>query len=330
MALGSAALPLTEGARGDAVTDVQGRLLALGFGPIGDSPGTFGRSTRAAIEAFQRHRGLRVDGVCGLQTWHTLVEAGYRLGDRLLYRRTPMLRGDDVAELQLRLCGIGFDTGRVDGIFGDLTARALREFQENAALPTDGIMGPDTLRELRRVAPVHAPVHLVSTVRARELLRQAPPTLSGRHVAIGEPGGLSAPVAALRRRLASLGATVTILQHPVDSIQAQQANAAGADVYFSLRLEPERSGCTSAFYSGYRDESVGGRLLAEAVQRMVPPALGVPDLGVHGMSLTVLRETRMPAVAVDIGPVTVAVEHGASLADALAAALAAWACGPWE
>lgn len=331
MADRGAALPLREGDGGEAVTDVQDRLLALGFGPISDAAGEFGMATRAALEAFQRHRGLRVDGVCGVHTWQTLVEAGHRLGDRFLYRRTPMLRGDDVAELQQRLCALGFDTGRVDGIFGDATAKALRDFQENSALPIDGILGTETLRELRRVAARGAaPLHLVSTVRARELLRQSPPTLSGRHVAIGEPGGLAAPVAALRRRLVAHGATVTTLHHPDDSAQARQANSVGADAYVALRLEPDRPGTLAAFYSSYRDESVGGRLLAEAIQRAVPGALGVPDLGVHGMSLTVLRETRMPAVTVEVGPAAVVVEQGPTLALALAAALATWACGPWE
>ena len=89
----------------------------------------------AAVEAFQHRRGLRVDGVCGAQTWWALVEAGFRLGDRFLYHRQPMMRGDDVAELQRRLSALGFDTGRVDGIFGDLTSRALAEFQRNLGLP---------------------------------------------------------------------------------------------------------------------------------------------------------------------------------------------------
>jgi N-acetylmuramoyl-L-alanine amidase len=325
-----AALSLREGDSGQVVADVQDRLLALGFGPMGDPPGEFGLATRAALEAFQRRRGLRVDGVCGTQTWQTLVEAGYRLGDRFLYRRTPMLRGDDVAEVQQRLCALGFDTGRVDGIFGDATAKALREFQENSALPVDGILGGETLRELRRVAARGvAPLHLVSTVRARELLRQAPPTLSGRHVAIGEPGGLAAPVAALRRRLVAHGASVTTLHHPDGSAQAQQANGAGADVYLALRLEPVRPGSLAAYYSNYRDESIGGRLLAEAIQRAIPAALGLPDLGAHGMSLAVLRETRMPAVILEVGPATVVVEHGPALAETLAAALIGWVSGPW-
>lgn len=329
--MGGAALPLSEGADGDAVLDVQQRLLALGFSTLPDAPSHFGVATRAALEAFQRRRGLRVDGICGTHTWHVLVEAGYTIGERFLYRRTPMLRGDDVAELQQRLSALGFDTGRVDGIFGDSTAAALREFQENAALAVDGILGPDTLRELRRVeARVPGPARLVSTVRSLEQLRRQPPTLSGRHVAVGEPGGLAAPVAALQRRLRAAGATVSTLHHPDGSAQAHEANAVGADVYLALRLEPDRAGVLSAFYSGYRDESVGGRLLADVIQRVVPPAVGVPDLGAHGMSLPVLRETQMPAVSVEVGPATVVVEYGPALAEALATALMQWTYGPWE
>jgi N-acetylmuramoyl-L-alanine amidase len=324
-------LPLREGDEGGAVRDVQQRLLDLDLGPISDLPGRFGRATRAAIEAFQRRRGLRVDGVCGPHTWQTLVEAGYRLGDRPLYRRAPSLRGDDVAELQQRLCALGFDTGRVDGILGDATVNALREFQQNAALPVDGIFGPETLRELRRVeGRDRARQHLVSTVRARELLRQAPRTLAGRHVAVGEAGGMGAPVAALSRRLAANGARVTTLHHPDDAVQAAQANGACVDVYLALRLEAGRPGCLTAYYSGYRDESVGGRLLAEAVQRRVPRALAVPDLGARGMSLALLRESRMPTVAVEVGPAAVAVERASAMADALAGALVDWATEPWD
>ena len=189
------------GDRGEAVSDVQHRLSAILPGAPVDADGIFGPATRAALEAFQRLRGLRVDGVCGPQTWNTLVEAGFRLGDRFLYRRTPMLRGDDVAELQQRLCTLGFDTDRVDGIFGDVTVRALGEFQRNAGLPVDGIVGGATLRELLRLENRHQIRDLVSSVRERAALRDAPPTLRGRHVAVGESGGLGTVTGALRRRL---------------------------------------------------------------------------------------------------------------------------------
>lgn len=323
-------LPLREGAAGAGVAELQRRLREIGFDTSADPEGVFGNATRVAVEGFQHLRGLKVDGVCGNQTWDTLVEAGFSLGDRFLYRRTPMLRGDDVAELQQRLGALGFDPGRVDGIFGDSTSFALGEFQRNAGLPVDGILGAATLSELSRVRARHQQSELVSAVRDRERLRRAPPTLTGRHIAVGEEGGLGSTVAALRRRLLAAGARVTTLHHPDDSAQAQEANATGADVYLALRLDPDRPGCTAAYYSGYRFESTGGRRLAELVQQTVPPVLAVPDLGARGMSVPLLRETKMPAVIVETGPAAVVVERAASLADALASALASWVVIAWE
>jgi N-acetylmuramoyl-L-alanine amidase len=315
---------------GEAVADIQRRLEALGFSTAGDPPGTFGRTTQLALEAFQHRRGLRVDGVCGRQSWNTLVEAGFTLGDRLLYRRTPMLRGDDVAELQQRLGSLGFDTGRVDGIFGDLTTSALREFQGNAGLPADGIVGTTTVHELWRVQARHDHSSLVSTVRDLERLRRGPPTLAGQHLAVGESGGLATTVGALGRRLVAAGAQVSTLHHPDDSTQAQEANVAGVAVYMGLRLAPQRPGCQTSYYAGYHYESAGGRRLAELVQEVVPAAIGVADLGALGMSVPVLRETKMPAVIVELGPAHVVVEQGRALVAALARALGSWAGSTWE
>jgi N-acetylmuramoyl-L-alanine amidase len=312
------------------VADVQRRLEALGFSTAGDESGSFGRPTQLALEAFQHRRGLRVDGICGRQSWNTLVEAGFKLGDRLLYRRTPMLRGDDVAELQQRLGSLGFDPGRVDGIFGALTSSALLEFQRNAGLPTDGIAGPTTMNELWRVQARHEDPGLVSTVRDRERLRQGPPTLAGQHLAVGESGGLATTVGALGRRLVAAGARVSTLHHPDDSTQAVEANTARVAVYMGLRLAPERPGCQTWYYAGYRYESPGGRRLAEVIQEVVPASLGLPDLGALGMSVPVLRETKMPAVVVELGPAQVVVEQGRALVAALARALGTWAGSTWE
>jgi N-acetylmuramoyl-L-alanine amidase len=217
------------------VADLQRRLDYGGFAVAPDDSAFYGPGTRAAVEAFQHRRGLRVDGVCGPQTWGALVEAGFRIGDRFLYLRRPMLRGDDVADLQYKLSALGFDSGRVDGILGEQTAGAIREFQRNAGLPVDGILGGATMRELKRVMPREAGQELVSTVRDKERLRRAPTTLQGRTVAIGEEGGLDAVVAAVRRRLAAEGASVVPLLHPTGSVQAASANTAGAEAYVGAR-----------------------------------------------------------------------------------------------
>ena len=315
------------------MADVQHRLERLGISKGIDPLGVFGPGTRAAVEAFQHRRGLRVDGLCGPDTWSALVEAGCQLGDRFLYRRSPMLRGDDVAELQQRLSALGFDTGRVDGIFGDQTATALGDFQGNVGLPVDNIAGADTVRELLRFGTRHdESSELVTAVRDRELLRQGPPTLAGRTMAVGEEGGLSAAIAALRRLLVAHGSSVHPLHHPDPSVLAAEANEVNAEVYLGLRVLPGDGppSCTTAFYAGYRYSSPGGRHLAELIQREVCDSLGLADRGTHGMSVPVLRETRMPAVLCEISPAAVYVEQASVLARALVVALAEWVSTTWD
>lgn len=276
------------------------------------------------MEAFQRQRGLRIDGIVGRHTWSTLVEAGLSLGDRLLYRTHPMLRGDDVADLQSRLCSLGFDTGRVDGIFGDATARAVAEFQRNVQLPVDAVAGRLTVDELSRVTARHQTLSLVTPVREAERRRLEPPTLRGRHVGVGESGGLGAVAGALTRRLAQAGARVTLLGHPDESAQAAEANAAGVEVFVGLRLSPATQGCKIAYWAGYATESSRGRELAVELARTTPVAIG-GGATVAGMGVAVLRETQMPAVVIEVGPLEVVVERSGPLADALADAVAAWA-----
>ena len=307
--------------------DLQQRLTALGHRTAPDEPTVYGPRTEAAVRAFQAARGLRQDGVCGPQTWAALVEAGYRLGDRHLYRRARMLRGDDVAELQRRLGALGFDAGRVDGIFGERTERALGDFQRNAGLTVDRICGPATVRALVQLGSrgLEEPV---AGVRERDDLRRRPPTLHGRKVVVTESGGLGALARALERVLTADGSLVTVVQHPDGSEQAAAANAVGAEAILALALEPDSEGCAAAYYGAHGWESPGGRRLAEMVQAIVPTAIGVKDGGVHPMSLPVLRESRMPAVLCELGPPSVVVERGAELAAALGDALSAWTTSP--
>ena len=300
----------------------------------GDESGRFGPATEAAVRAFQERRGLRTDGICGEQTWAALVEAGHRLGERLLYHRHPMLRGDDVAELQRRLSALGFDTGRVDGILGPTTVSALLDFQRNAGLTVDGIGGPATLAALARLGrrdsddgTVPVPV---SRVRERETLRSAPRTLVDRQIALGHEGGLDALVAAASRAVSDLGARAVPLHLPDGASQAQSANLLGVDVYLGFALAPEVELCSTAYWRSPRhgEESEGGRRLAEALQELLPAALGVPDDGCRGMALPVLRETRMPAVVCQLGPAALVVERAGAVATGVATALERWASSP--
>ena len=59
----------------------------------------------------------------------------------------PLLRGDDIRQLQQKLRERGYDID-VDGYFGDQTRQVVGDFQKANNLEADGIVGPDTWNEV--------------------------------------------------------------------------------------------------------------------------------------------------------------------------------------
>jgi N-acetylmuramoyl-L-alanine amidase len=284
---------LRPGSRGEAVRDLQVRLGTLGHEISRVEAGSFGDQTERAVRAFQESRGLRVDGICGPQTWAAVVESGWRLGDRLLYRTRPMLRGDDVTELQRRLNGLGFDAGREDGILGDDTTRALVEFQRNMDLPTDGICGASTISVLDRVGTLAE--GSVASVRERELLRRGPHRLSGRRVFLAAAPGFETLARSVVRELNELGAGAALdATGATDPILAAEANRYTAHLFLAFRAG-DAPGCRCSYYESGRFRSEAGFAVADAVSRELAPILGGEPC-VAGRTYAVLRETRMAAV----------------------------------
>jgi N-acetylmuramoyl-L-alanine amidase len=271
--------------------------------------------------AFQASRNLRTDGICGPQTWQALFEAAYTLGDRLLYLRRPPFRGDDVADLQRSLSMLGFDPGRIDGIFGDQTGAALEEFQRNVGLPRDGIVGADTVRELRRLrTPGHNPDHTVTALKELERFRvRATEPTATLLVAIASTGARDALADLLSLHLVRHGARPLLLDGPNDSHQAQLANRSGSDLLLALRPEPQVDGARILFYSGYRYESPVGRALAQRLAGLLEKTAKPPSaVETQGLALPLLRETTMPALIVEIGPPPQVAELAALAAPLLA------------
>ncbi|GAB6151469.1 hypothetical protein JCM17380_02190 [Desulfosporosinus burensis] len=56
--------------------------------------------------------------------------------------------GADVVELQTKLNDVGFNVGKVDGIFGSKTKQGVINFQQAHSLVGDGIVGPLTVKSL--------------------------------------------------------------------------------------------------------------------------------------------------------------------------------------
>lgn len=115
---------LRQGQRSDAVRSAQYLLAAKGL-PVSKT-GYFGSQTTTQVRAFQKSRGLRVDGIVGRDTWaalHPTLSRG--------------ARGDAVRALQLELNASGARI-YVDGVYGSRTEAAVKTFQKAKKLPVTG------------------------------------------------------------------------------------------------------------------------------------------------------------------------------------------------
>ena len=299
--------------------DLQRRLGSAGLPPNGDAPGDFGASTRESVTSFQRLRGLHTSGACDEHTWMALVEAGWRLGDRLLVLAAPQLRGDDIAQLQDALNQVGFDCGRPDGILGPATVRALEDFQRNGGLATDGICGPRTIRMLELLRRQTGSGPGVASVRESLTTRESLRTL---RIVVGQFGGLSSITRSVTRALRTGGATVMSTDEYEAAAQAAAANRFGAHVYVGFEARSDGRSLIS-YFAVPTFESIGGRGLATQVAAgWRTSLLGTPE--VRGMRLPVLRETRMPAVLCSLGPVRAAVDATDAVTETIVDAVTAW------
>ena len=305
-----------HGDLGPEVADIQDRLVALGA-TIEDAEraGTFGPSTEYAVRWFQGERNLRVDGLVGGDTWEQLVEAGWRIGDRTLYLRSPMFRGDDVRDLQHKLNALGFDVGKEDGLYGPRTDAALRQFQRNVGDDPDGIVGPHTLSVLRRMRPLGASRALV---REREELSVPRGPIQGQVIVVdvGE-GELGADVPrraaqVLAAELRSAGAEPVVIpsngESPAPSERARAANDAGAAACVTVELAPHDAGPggpVCSYFGSRTTHSPSGLVLAQLILEELEAELDLTGR-IQPLTIAQLRETQMPAVQVEplttIGP----------------------------
>ena len=229
-----------------------------------------------------------------------------------------MMRGDDVRELQRRLNALGFDAGKEDGILGFDTDRAIREFQKNIGLPPDGYAGHDTFEALDRLRRRIGPG---SKAELRERLeREAAVGVGGRVVFLDpahgghDVGHVTSPgipesyivyrvAESASEELSGRGAVPLLsraVQHgPDEDRRCETANARAADLAVSFHLACRADpGPTVAFWSVEGRRSSTGRELAEAIGEALRPRLGPTQI--LGRNLPFLRQTRMPAVVVDL------------------------------
>ncbi len=172
---------LRYGSSGEQVRAMQQALNGLGYDTKGVD-GKFGRGTEAAVKQFQRSNGLGVDGLAGAKTLTLLysqadqgsaptpapteaptptpapatseptaspVPTQAPSGVTLSRTLRKGYTGDDVKLVQELLTNLKYYGGSINGVYDDATIAAVKAFQSNNGLTSDGLAGTKTYAVLQ-------------------------------------------------------------------------------------------------------------------------------------------------------------------------------------
>ncbi|UJW59234.1 peptidoglycan-binding protein [Bacillus sp. A116_S68] len=153
---------LRQGSSGAAVRELQSELKNLGY-YTSTVDGAYGPLTAEAVRKLQRDKNIAVDGIFGPQTYSKLSGTSSSSNNSTQTSTSSSnssslsgvvlrqgSRGSQVRELQTRLKNLGYLTSSVDGVYGPLTAEAVRKLQRQTSISADGVFGPQTLAQLNR------------------------------------------------------------------------------------------------------------------------------------------------------------------------------------
>ena len=244
------AAALKQGSRGTQVSRLQQNLIGLGY-LEGNADGSFGAGTKAAVRKFQADFGLRADGSAGNATQTALRNA--------------------VVRLQAELKNFGFTPGSADGHFGNKTKQAVKAFQTQWGLKTNGIAGAAVHRQIDSASGgmrAGASVRKGSSGTQVRYLQQA---LIGLGFLTGSADGRYGPATAeaVRRYQSAYGLTP-------DGNAGPNTMTSLKNTVVTLQCELMRRG----WYSGSVDGVFGSG--TKAAVKAYQNHVGVPATGVAG------------------------------------------------
>ena len=313
------------GDRSTAIELISNTLLRLGF--ITAPSDIFDEKLTQGIKAFQQERGLTATGIINEITARSLEEARFKLGDRVLsFNSSSVMRGDDVSNLQDRLIQMGFNCGKVDGVFGANTERAVREFQKSVGIAVDGKCGPATLISLMRLvktvsggAPNELRESVKHSVRSPALANKViviDPSWGGEFTGESANGVFESEIVfdlaqRLEGRLIALGVNVVLTRSannsPLEIDRIKVANSVNADLVIALKVDSyknENANGVATYFYGRDDKgvrSVVGERFANLIQREICARTDLLNCHTHAKSWDLLRLTVAPTVRIDLG-----------------------------
>jgi N-acetylmuramoyl-L-alanine amidase len=242
---------------------------------------------------------------------------------------------------------MGFPCGAENGHLGPVTDRAIRQFQKDFGIRSDGVCGPKMFRALDQLQrswgheSAQAVKDRASLGNIRTGIRGKVIVLDPDQTGKGWQDGAAICTSLASRiegKLAPRDATVMLTQ-PVgqqttpqsdDASRAEFCNEVDADLVLSIVVasDPEAPSGISTYYYGRssRALSLPGQLAASLVLDTVTSRTDMPDGGDHGRTWDLLRLTRMPAVRIQIGNAAFEADRkrleAPEFAEALASAIA--------
>ena len=132
------------GNSGTRVSQIQQRLIALGYMPEGSDTGVFDQATQEGVNLFLSAIGRVPNGMLTLDMQEYLLSEGApALGGEIAvtdYRDlAPGDTGDAVLSLQRRLVELGYADGTPNGKYGPATISAVMFYQQCNGLEQDGL-----------------------------------------------------------------------------------------------------------------------------------------------------------------------------------------------
>ena len=199
---------LSQGDRGWDVYVLQLKLYDLNYALNYANPGYYDAETTAAVKAYQKANGLKVDGKAGptlrRYLWPTTVNNAEEaekatMGtvddpytERILQKG---MYGSDVANAQMRLKAAGYLFGAADGNFGVDTKEAVLKLQKDYNLKQDGKIGPQTWSIIKALNVSNAEQEVVDYSK----------TAVGAYTTKLRQGSSGAQVKKLQQQLITLG-----------------------------------------------------------------------------------------------------------------------------
>ena len=105
---------------------------------------------RSLIELFLSDYNLE-QSISKDNLWLELLNHGYSLGDRILNFSNPVLKGSDIEELQELLSRLGFYSEPINSEYTKELMKSVEAFQENRGLTIDGVVGLNTVTEIKKL-----------------------------------------------------------------------------------------------------------------------------------------------------------------------------------